>query len=285
MRLPIRVELLVREDLGGGEPGQLRRIHGERHHLDRRAVAAGAVELSDALAYWWLLDDDHRGRRREAVEWASTGHAAAVFGDELYDVLPQTRGGYGRLQDFGIRFGYERVVLHLEPQAQAGRLESNTARTVLLLDHEPLPSSRWGEEFAAAMPEEILRLQERAAGADCGPRQEAIRSRISAILPLYRLSRYRPTRELRSSRPFPQDPDLQDYSIAVATSRHPDPGRDARTWYAREKPERQRIRLRQPGAQLRRGPHRHAQGPPTFEARPRRNPTPGRARGSTCSGR
>jgi hypothetical protein len=192
--LPTRVEVLVRDDLGRGEPGQLRWIHGERHHLDRRAVAAGAVELSDALAHWWVLDDDHRCRRREAVEWASTGHAAAVFGDELYDVLPQTRGGYGRLQDFGIRFGYERVVLHLKPQAQAGGLESNTARTVLLLDHEPLPWSRWGEEFAARMPDEIRRLQERAAGADCLPRQEAIRSRVTAILPLYRLSRYRPTR-------------------------------------------------------------------------------------------
>ena len=141
-----------------------------------------------------MLDDDHRGRRREAVLWASTGHAAAVFEDELYDALPPTRGGYGRLQDFGIRFGYERVVLHVEPLAQAGRLESNTARTVLLLDHEPLAWSRWGEEFAARMPDEVRRLQERAAGADCLPRQEAIRNRVTAILPLYRLSRYRPPR-------------------------------------------------------------------------------------------
>jgi hypothetical protein len=152
------------------------------------------VELSDAVTRWWVLDDDHRGRRREAVLWASTGHAAAVFEDELYDALPPTRGGYGRLQDFGIRFGYERVVLHVEPLAQAGRLESNTARTVLLLDHEPLPWSRWGEEFSARMPDEVRRLQERAAGADCLPRQEAIRNRVTAILPLYRLSRYRPPR-------------------------------------------------------------------------------------------
>ena len=129
----------------------------------------GSCELSDAIAHWWVLDDDHRARRREAALWASTGHAAAVYGDELYDILPQTRGGYGRLQDFGIRFGYERVVLHLEPQVDAGRLQCNTARTLLLLDHEPLPWARWGEEFAAAMPAEILRLQERAASADCDP--------------------------------------------------------------------------------------------------------------------
>ena len=193
-RLPERVEVLVRDDHGRGEPGQLREVRGESHHLEQRAQDAGTVELCDAIVHWWVLDNDHRGRRREATLWASTGHAGAVYGAELYDLVPQSRGGYGRLQDFGVRFGYERVVLHLEPQVHAGRLESNTARTLLLLDHEPLPWSRWGEEFTAAMPDEIRQLQERAANAGCVPRREAIRRRISAIMPLYQLSRYRPTR-------------------------------------------------------------------------------------------
>ena len=154
LRLPARVEVLVHEQHGHEQPGELQQVHGEEQHLERRAIAAGAVELSDAVARWWVLDDDHRARRREAGIWASTGHAAAVYGDELYDILPQTRGGYGRLQDFGIRFGYERVVLHLQPQV-TDRLECNTARTLLLLNHEPLPWARWGEEFAAAMPDAI----------------------------------------------------------------------------------------------------------------------------------
>ena len=193
LRLPHQIELLVRENHGGHEPGPLQQIHGEQHHVERHAVAAGATELSDAIVRWWVLDEDHRARRRQGALWASTGHAAAVLDGELYDVLPQPRGGYGRLEDFGIRFGYARVILHLEPYVQAGRLVCNTARTLLLLDHEPLPWARWGEEFAAAMPEEIRRLQERAATADCQPRQDAIRSRVTAILPLYRLSHYRPT--------------------------------------------------------------------------------------------
>jgi len=199
LRLPERVEVLVREQHGHGQPRQLRRIHGEEHHLQQRAIAAGAVQLSDALVQWWVLDDDHRARRREGTLWASTGHAAAVFDEEVYDILPQTRGGYGRLQDFGIRFGYERVVLHLAPHVPAGRLQCNTARTSLLLDHEPLPWARWSEEFAAAMPDDIRQLQERAANADCVPRREAIRGRISAIMPLYRLSRYRPTQPPQQS--------------------------------------------------------------------------------------
>ena len=207
LRFPAHVEVLVRQHDGRDEQ-TLRRIHGEQHHLENHAVAAGTVELGDAIVQWWVLDDDHRTRRREAVLWASTGHTAAVFGNELYDTLPPTRGGYGRLQDFGIRFGCERVVLHIEPQDGVAGVECNTARTLLLLDHEPLPWTRWGQEFAAAMPEQILRLQELAAGTDCVPRREAIRGRISAILPLYRLSRYRPTRtqsqtqaELATARP------------------------------------------------------------------------------------
>jgi hypothetical protein len=203
LRFPSQVEVLVREH-HGPDTHPLRRIHGEQHHLEQHAVAAGTMALIDAIVRWWvLIDDDHRARRREAALWASTGHAAAVFDDELYEVLAPTRGGYGRLQDLGIRFGNERVVLHIEPQAEARRVQCNTARTTLLLDHEPLPWARWGEEFAAAMPAEIVRLQERAAGTDCGPRREAIRSRVGAILPLYRLSRYRPT---RTHSPRPDEP-------------------------------------------------------------------------------
>jgi hypothetical protein len=193
LRLPAEVEVLVREQSSLQQPGQLQHVHGEQHHLERHSIAAGAVQLSDALAHWWVLDDDHRARRREATIWGSTGHVAAVHGDELYDILPQTRGGYGRLQDFGIRFGYERVVLHLQPQVEVRRLHRNTARTLLLLDHEPLPWARWGEEFTASMPAEIRQLQERAACTDVPPRGEAIRNRVNAILPLYQLSSYRPT--------------------------------------------------------------------------------------------
>ena len=178
--------------------------------------------LSDAIAHWWVLDDDQRARRREAAIWSSTGHVAAILDDELYDVLPQTRGGYGRLQDFGIRFGYERVVLQLEPHVEAGRLQCNTARTLLLLDHEPLPWARWGEEFAAAMPDEILQLQERAASADAMPRQEAIRDRVNSILPLYQLSRYRPPRP-----PTPRSGRANASSTTVGRAGRQQAGREA----------------------------------------------------------
>ncbi len=196
LTFPADVEVLVRQQAGPrpdwGAPGPLQQLYGQRHHLEAHAQTGGVVELSDALAHWWVLDEP-RSRRRDAATWTATGHAAAMLGEELYDLLAQTRGGYGRLQDFGVRFGYERVVIYIEYHGP-GMLESNTARTLLLLDHQPLPWSRWGEEFASLMPQEILALQERVAGVDGTPRSEAISSRVAHLLPLYSLSEYRPPR-------------------------------------------------------------------------------------------
>ena len=66
---------------------------------------------------------------------------------------------------------------------------------IFALDHGKLTNGTAAQRLS--------KLQERAAGADCVPRQEAIRDRVSAILPLYQLSRYRPTRPTarRSAQP------------------------------------------------------------------------------------
>jgi hypothetical protein len=194
LSLPTGAEVLVREGHRitprRREPGTLQVIHGQRHHLQRRAVAAGMVDLSDARVHWWVLDGDDRGRTAEALRWNSSGHAAALLDDELYEVLPKTHGGYQRVQEFGVRFGYDRVVLYLEPFVDhRDRLESNTARTLLLIDNEPLPWGRWAEEFRAAMPADIQRLQERVAGDTGGTaRRKNIRARLRAHRSLYRLS-------------------------------------------------------------------------------------------------
>jgi hypothetical protein len=53
VRLPERVEVLVRDLCASRESGQLLPVHGERHHVEWHAIAAGVVELSDAIARWW----------------------------------------------------------------------------------------------------------------------------------------------------------------------------------------------------------------------------------------
>jgi hypothetical protein len=211
--LPDHVELLVRElrpSSDWRDPGPLRRIHGQHHHLHQHATAAGTIELSDARCHWWLLDEDHSRRRRESATWMSSGHAAALFRGELYNVLAPTRGGYQRLQDFGVRFGYERVVLYIEPPVDHMRVAPNTARSVLLLDHEPLPWLQWGREFSERMPAEILDLQERVAADDRLPRAEAIRARLRPQISLYSLSPHRqprtsgsPEQDTSTSKPTP----------------------------------------------------------------------------------
>jgi hypothetical protein len=199
VRVPAEAEVLVREghrvNSRRCEAGTLTVIHGQRHHLEIHAVAAGTLELSDAVVHWWILGDDRPGAE-EAQRWNAVGHAGALFDDEVYEVLPKTRGGYQRVQEFGVRFGYDRVVLYLEPRLeQHERLETNTARTHLLIDNGPLPWGRWAEEFRTAMPADIQRLQERIArDAGGATRREAIRARLRAHGSLYRLSRFRQTR-------------------------------------------------------------------------------------------
>ncbi|MFZ0376935.1 MAG: hypothetical protein WCD11_16290 [Solirubrobacteraceae bacterium] len=99
VQLPAQVEVLVRVHHGRGQPRQLQRIHGEEHHLQHRAIAAGAMYLSDAIAHWWCsMTTIARDGAKPAIS-ASVGHAAAVYVKDLYDTLPHTRGGHGRLQD------------------------------------------------------------------------------------------------------------------------------------------------------------------------------------------
>ena len=93
LRLPKRVEVLVREHCAREQPGSFDGFTASAI-TSNGALRTRVVELSDAIVPWWVLDDDRRGRRHEAGLWASRGHAAAVFDDELYEVLPQTRGGY-----------------------------------------------------------------------------------------------------------------------------------------------------------------------------------------------
>ena len=166
--LPDGIDMLVREGnqiaTGTWQRGELQPVLGHRVLLEQRAVAHGSLELKPdqegddgvpgATVRWWILDEDTKGRRAEASLWASTGHIAALFQDELYSFPPPTRGGYTRLQsEFAVRYGYERIVIYVEPHAD--ELAPNTSRTDLLIAGEPLPWAAWGAQFRERMPEEI----------------------------------------------------------------------------------------------------------------------------------
>jgi hypothetical protein len=170
----------------------LRGVQGQEKYLEAHAEARGVVELTGAQAHWWVLRDEPALTQNSGYI-ASSGHAAALYQDELYEMVTG-RAGTARLQQFGVIFGYNRVVLYVEPDTEDGRVTSNTARTQLLLDGEPLPWSEWATEFREKLPEPISDLVSEVAGkASVSDYRESIRERLKAIRDLLHFSRYRRT--------------------------------------------------------------------------------------------
>lgn len=172
----------------------LRRVTGQERYLADHALSSGTVELTHAKAHWWVLkDEDALSQNSGYIN--STGHAAALYQNELYEVVT-ARAGVARLQLFGVLFGYARVVIYVEPVSDDQHLvQANTARTMLLLDGETLPWADWAAEFRANMPAAIKELMDEVtAGATATDHRQAIRERLKQIRDLLKLSRYRLSR-------------------------------------------------------------------------------------------
>src|ERR1044071_8553390 len=170
----------------------LRAITGQRPYLDDHAVAKGKMKLSGALAHWWVLRDETAlGQNSGVIN--SNGHVAALYQDELYEI-ETSRAGVARLQQFGVILGYNRVVIYVEPKPSADHeLSTNTARTQLLIDSEPLPWADRAAEFRDELPKDIRDLiEETAAAGSNRDHAQSIRERLKQISDLFKLSRYRP---------------------------------------------------------------------------------------------
>jgi hypothetical protein len=177
----------------GAEKRNLRRtVKGQNQFLNTFSVAdsRGFVELSDAKVHWWILDDSEK--RRNQSDLVNTGHFATLYQNELYE-MRTARAGVSRLQQFGVIFGYDRVVLYVEPKNGNGHyLTANTARTQLLRDSQPLPYADWAVEFRAKMPQAIQdHIDSVIAGASGTDHADAIAERLRAYQRLFKLSRYR----------------------------------------------------------------------------------------------
>jgi hypothetical protein len=167
----------------------LQRVHGQEWFLSRHSAAHGSVTLTGAEARWWILNDD-KVLSQQSGSFATAGHVAALYRDELYE-MQTGRAGVARLQQFGVLFGSGRVVLYLEP---AGDVGTNTARTQLLIGRDPLPWADWAAEFRSKMPTEIERhMEEVVSPTPDADRKTAIRERLKRIEDLIKLDRYRRT--------------------------------------------------------------------------------------------
>jgi hypothetical protein len=99
------------------------------------------------------------------------------------------------LQQFGVTFGHRYVVIYVEPIGNAlSKLTTNTARTTLLINSEPLPWADWATEFRENLPEEVAKLvAEKSAASLNTDHEKSIRDRLKDILDLFKISRYKPT--------------------------------------------------------------------------------------------
>lgn len=173
-----------------------RTITGQKEALDKNAESSGKVELDGATAHWWITKV--RSGRDTSPKSSSTrnttGHTAALFQDELYEMMTLGKGGAPRLQSFGIYVGFNRVVLYIEPHSnEKQKVIPNTPRTHLLLNNESLPWSQWATEFRDNMPNQIKKLIESVlAKSSIRSDDESIDKRIKELERLYTISRYRP---------------------------------------------------------------------------------------------
>jgi hypothetical protein len=169
---------------------QLRRVHGMRHFLDQYAEAKGQKDLGDAVAYWWILRDDKKIREQNDL-WQATGHTAAIYQEELYE-MKTANAARRMLQAFGVTFGSNRVVIYVEPRVEAGSITTDTARIRLIIDEGSAPWDAWAQRFSEDLPPEIEQLIANELAAANGKGEiEKIRERLKDVRKFFRLPRYR----------------------------------------------------------------------------------------------
>ena len=146
----------------------LRVLHGQKWFLDKYCKVSGIKKLSDADAYWWILKDKDTCDKMSGI-YATAGHTAALYKDEIYDVSSGRRAR-SSLESFGVWLGEELVVIYIKPHDET-KVMTDTSRGSLrvvpqvdgnsradrrrVLDGDPLPWDRWSDEFKKDLPKPI----------------------------------------------------------------------------------------------------------------------------------
>ncbi len=173
-----------------GLPGNIRTLTGMESYLDQHAIHSGVVKLTQSMARWWILEDGSH-LSSDAAFIQSSGHVAALYQSEVYEMHSGNQG-IGMLQRCGVIFGCRRVVIYFEPRSGGSQVTSNTARSNLLLNNQPLPWDDWAREFRKKLPAKLRRfVQEQGVLASDRDHGQAVRRRIEKVVHLFRPTRYR----------------------------------------------------------------------------------------------
>ena len=190
-RFPKNVTVIASE-LWNTPSYRRREVKGQEWYLNENKEASGSVELTGGTAYWWILKENvgHTAHGR----FATWGHVAALYQNELYELTQHGTPSIVRINQFGVPFGYQRVVIYVEPDGLA--LTTNTARTQLLIKNEAPPWETWAAEFTSKLPDTLKAFIDQqwakhAAESD----SKSIRERLRKYSRLYQMTRYMPNPE------------------------------------------------------------------------------------------
>ena len=167
--------------------------HGARYYIDRHALASGTVPLTGATAHWWIVKPKEE-RQDFSMLLSTFTFVAALFQSELYEFTDHVKTATLRLRQFGISYGQDQVVIVVEPH---GPVAANAPRTLLSYiddERQGLPWLDWAEDFQAQLPQEIRDLIERSIPETNTDYKKSIRERLRSIMPLLKLSLYKPLR-------------------------------------------------------------------------------------------
>lgn len=199
-RIPHGISLTSKLALVEGK-AHTRTITGYGSVLDEFKLKSGSVQLSDAVAYWWILDEDRSVdlyRKRPYYHAFSgtkkQGHLAAIYRGELFDFVSHD-AAIPLLQKFGILAGYNHIVIYVEPTA-ALAVTANLTRTSLVLpDGTNLPWGRWAGEFYNRMPSDLADYVEKHQALASKTETEYVREQIEKYKEFLQIKAYRPSKK------------------------------------------------------------------------------------------
>lgn len=137
-------------------------VNGQHYFLEKIKKQSGKFRISGSTIHWWILGSTNsKDGHGSYGHYNSTGHVAALYKNELYEMDKNFRAAQNRLQQCGIYFGFQKVVLYIEPDVvQNGKvaITSNTARDKLQMGKEALPWEEYYREVYENMPAPIKKL-------------------------------------------------------------------------------------------------------------------------------
>ena len=198
-QIPHGISLRSSLALVDGKP-HTRTIEGYSTVLEEFKLEKGYVELSDARAYWWVLDENRSvelyRKRPYYSAFSGTkkqGHVAALFRNELFDFTSHD-AAIPLLQKFGIVAGYNHAVIYVEPSHSLA-VSANLTRTSLVLpDGTDLPWNRWASEFYEKMPQELADYVENHQSVSSKSEAEYVVEQIKKYQEFLHVKTYRPVK-------------------------------------------------------------------------------------------